>query len=1464
MKLRSTRTGIVCLSILASVATMAAGCAEERDPINRVQTGALAKSFFVGADLKNPTDDPQFRMKAFNVGATVGQSQYTIGEYSALDRVRWEITENLLIARKAYEIAPGADNRGTNATGPEARPVGDKNLTAAPTGAIVAAYRILGHFDIKRAYNATTGEELNVVEENQSDRPYYEREFMRVDWSTNIVDGPNDPTRFFSEHLGGPATPVAYAVTDPTADDAPHVEADKGYLDVTNKFTVAQEMVKFPWGEIPKCQLVAFMTGSSSYDCNAQEAVVRMSFARIDPQEDFESFEDSVAWRDVVGNMGGDGDAAQLSFGSAPRQGYDPQYGYTDPLTKRFKNIHNLWEKSHQAAKCASDADADKNGTADACENAVTGHKGHGGSRCDLHTNTCTIPVRDRAVRTVGYWLNREAPESFQDEVDAKGNRTKRGTLEDLTHSWNQLLEVSVAYRREVECRATGDGDRATCHGQFFEDGGPESKVMVSYGGWLIDKVKPQAVDAGRAVLSACHNPVRVYDPKDLCGEPGTFARLGDQRKNFLVYWPFDSRAPYGGVAGVTPDPLTGEIRGASATIMGRSASYAAAQQRDIIQLALGDLNMEDLVKGVPAERYVEAVRSGGLAAPGLVRGLGKEEIAHRLSAVDHKRLQTVTGTAPSTETGLEHAVSELKRAAQTGPDLGKTMALLTQVDALSQKLKSSPYEANMLGGRWLTASLGASPSANLTDELVAAASPLRGMDPARVDAMRATWQASHGERGACFHEGMASGPGSVYLASLAGYFKNKYGSLDAKERGERIYDDLLREAIKGIGLHEIGHSLGLRHNFASSWDAPNYNPQYWQLRTAEGSATALCDAPRSGDKDSCMGPRYSDPLTIDEQGVGAESRPSIDYFANTSTMEYQIERFGETVGLGTYDLHAMKTLYGRVLEAFDDRVVRPADQKAFAAKTMTQLSDRDFVIQPKEGKFTAHYTQTGRAMNVFDKARDCRPATDEEKAQGTWRVVHGQVCAPAPKDHYAFADYKSDIIPSVGAEGVKWHTFDGQGREHVRWPYRYGEQYGAGGYMHTSMGDAGADIYELVQNLSRRFELTYPWTYFRRQNREYSTLSIPQAISSQYFMKARAYHWQVSSTLARAQVLQLNDDDTYKPSVMAQPDLLAFLAGAVLKPEPGGYTDADERRTGKMRIFDVAPEGQAASLTLGIDSARYIGEEFDNFKGGSWDYQKYVSRAGFEVEKALAMMQIVDPRPTLFSVSRENFLDERNVFISFRSDLPDGVDRIVGGVLAEDWEAVAPAVLDPKAPSVTPVDFTRKVDRAPSDRVIFPNIGYKQQLQMAIFAALFSRLGSDMTMVEKMRVWVDGDRAPTIPGARVIKFADPRTGFAYMANRFGDEPVGTRLIDKGIGSRMLARANGLVAEAYDVKRDAAGEPLLDASGKPELKLDGAGAAVVVKPTAELELRKYVGLLDAVRQIGRALGDGPLGGGQEN
>jgi hypothetical protein len=51
----------------------------------------------------------------------------------------------------------------------------------------VAAYAIDAHVDVKREYNASTGEQSNVLMENTSDRMWFERDFIRVDWSQNLV-----------------------------------------------------------------------------------------------------------------------------------------------------------------------------------------------------------------------------------------------------------------------------------------------------------------------------------------------------------------------------------------------------------------------------------------------------------------------------------------------------------------------------------------------------------------------------------------------------------------------------------------------------------------------------------------------------------------------------------------------------------------------------------------------------------------------------------------------------------------------------------------------------------------------------------------------------------------------------------------------------------------------------------------------------------------------------------------------------------------------------------------------------------------------------------------------------------------------------------------------------------------------------------------------------------------------------
>jgi hypothetical protein len=265
------------------------------------------------------------------------------------------------------------------------------------------------------------------------------------------------------------------------------------------------------------------------------------------------------------------------------------------------------------------------------------------------------------------------------------------------------------------------------------------------------------------------------------------------------------------------------------------------------------------------------------------------------------------------------------------------------------------------------------------------------------------------------------------------------------------------------------------------------------------------------------------------------------------------------------------------------------------------------------------------------------------------------------------------------------------------------------------------------------------------------------------------------------------------------------------------------------------------------------------------------VKHAGFTVEKALSMMALVDGRPTLFTIARDNFLDGRNVKINFRNDLPDAVDRLIGGTLAEDWETigmyVTPGSNSAIAASETPVMFdltTPGATRPASAQILFPNIGYKQQLATALFAALFSRLNSDMTLVNKMRIWIDGQVGSIdVPTASQIRFTDPNSGYTYIARKYGQDTIDGKVVDKGIASRMVAHANAMLIAAYAVQTDATtGKPALDAYGAPTLVLDTNGQPTATNAANAARLKSYVGLVDAVKEIGYRLGYGPLGGSQ--
>ncbi|MEJ7732962.1 MAG: hypothetical protein WKG00_27670 [Polyangiaceae bacterium] len=733
--------GLLRACCLSLVGLAVVSCAEERDTISRVQANALGKDFFVGPDLQGHGDDPEFYWRNYVVDGSVSQSLIGIGSWSGVDRIRWEITEDRLIAHKAYQVLKDADDKGV--------------LQGDPDGTVVASYAIEAHFDIRRVYNPSTGEEMNIVEENTVDKRWQDRTHMRVDWSINLVDTPQWDDMFIGKVFGNiKLTSESMAVTDPSSPDRPHFE--EGYFDITNKYWIEPTQSRLIPG-LPTCAVVGIFTGSATYECDPQLAIVRSSFQRIDPEADFERLEMTTAPLDVVGNPAGI-DVSGLLVGLAPpgEQGWDPAYGFTDELHHRFAHVHNIWQKSHQEAACQSNDDIDLDGTADACANAATGHQGAAGSQCDTFAERCTIPYRDRQVKTVTYWVNDQFPAELQDPVGEDGKPTARGAAEDVIFSWNQLLASAAARAREVECRRTG-GDRDACRNELFE--GDE---MLSYGAWLLPKVRDTAT-----VLTLCHNPVRAYD-HEACGDGGYKARLGDVRRNFFAYWPHASRAPWGGIGNWGADPLTGEIRGAAAMVMGRSVTMAAAWERDVIQVALGDLTIEDITNGVPAQNYAHTLENG--LRP---EALSKQEISRRMASVDPVRAsQTIMPGELSGSTVAEKYQSFVDAMETTTADPGMLTESMLEFDAVASPLRGSLYEAQLVDQSWLVGAAALSPDTATSDAVLDMASPLRGLDPGGIRAMRERVQTALHIKGACFHDAEAPALGSVDLQGLAAYFK--------------------------------------------------------------------------------------------------------------------------------------------------------------------------------------------------------------------------------------------------------------------------------------------------------------------------------------------------------------------------------------------------------------------------------------------------------------------------------------------------------------------------------------------------------------------------------------------------------------------------------------------------------------------------------------------------------------------
>jgi hypothetical protein len=1417
--------------VLLVLTVVVLGCASERAPINQVQADALHKSFLVG-DLATPDDDPEFYMRVTVVDAQSGAGNdglFTQSDAQPTMRVRWEIAEDILVARLTYELIEGTDGHGTRRTA---------------DGQIVAAYPITKHFDIRREYNPTTGEELNVLVENETDRPWYQREYLRVDWSRNLVQSGYelDTMAQLGIWYGVAWESVSYYVNDPSHPDHPVFDVASGYFDVTNKAWATPETYEDEWwGTTPVCWLLGYYPATS---CSPSEVTMRLSFKRV-TDTDYEALQYDGERMDLFGLF------------DYNRFGYDRRYGVTDQKWRRLAARWNIWQRSHVDVPCNTEettpfgADPHRdiepaNGTEDECE--IVGR----GSRCDDFAGLCTIPYRDRALRTIAWHVNQGFDETLFD-----------GTKEAVD-AWSDAARVAVLAARMTECRRTGEQG---CEATFGWPVPWTDAYVPPVGGAAPNEVPP--------VFVLCHNPVDPAkgDDEAVCGAAGTSPRLGDLRYNIAaVIDPMQVTSPWG-IMMDAEDPLTGEKISGSANVWGAVTDRHAASLVDLLSLLNGQIDAQSFIEGENIALWIEKQRAGGEDAMA-GRPMPAAELESRRAAFDPQALASFYAGMPA-HTQHAHPKARHQARAQALIEQGKLGPGNAALGARMRKLQGSEVEA-MLVSPHMAQLAGADPTVTPSAETIRRASPFGRNNPAARRDLERRLRLGAARRHACRLE--APDPDS--LTGLALVAQELFPAPDpndpvaVNDHRQAVYLWARQSFNRGVMAHELGHSMGLRHNFAASWDSLNYDARYWQLRTHNDEVTADCPD-GNGDGSDCIAPRWRDPITQEELDG------NIGRFATTSVMDYPGDQSQDMLLPGKYDRAAMRFAYGNTVDVWheDGLSVNEGSARQDEAYELTAFGVTPGLfgvyyfppITPGDFYEFIHYS---RYPERFDLLRNCQASDDPEAVLGTH-------CDEKPMDVVDFRDM-SDFIDDPDYASFDWawtaRVVDPAGR--VRRGYAFSsDEYADAGNVPAFTDDAGADAYEQVRFLESQYENRYILDSFRRNRVTFNSEDVVWRVQARYLDNIQ----QIAKTFAFAAVLdgdpanplpEFFDDGYYGPLGLAGTLAFDLYARQLTRPEPGYYCPADicgtlpygvDAPTFAADPYEM-PELYIYDFHVSLGDGRYVHNDYDYSQGYWWgDYQ---TKVGAYYDKVWAIYYLAEAYDYFISNAKEDFTDSRYKNVNFATVFPAQVRRLYGALMTGDWDSFAPWAVPRVDPDDTPEVLINyplwhdsiDVGKRPQAALLAdPNYAWNEQIYAMVWGTVFFPTNWSYDFVHDAQIVTTLAEVPW-PADEVLEFFDPQSGITYRARADGleDSPGGFR--QRAVGARMLEWANRLLAIAYLVERDVNGDVVLDPSGKPILVLDVDGDPQLdpANPGADAVLAKYVDNIDMMRQLVKTFAQ-PLG-----
>ncbi|MEM9191706.1 MAG: zinc-dependent metalloprotease [Myxococcota bacterium] len=1211
------------IALVGALAVLS-GCAQDVGEIDRTQPNLLPKAMFAGDWFVRQTvvDVPETSTFSF------------VGDTGDMELINWVFEENFLIGYRAYEKVPGADP----AADPERTTFGDvivrEGLQEGRNpddfqGQPIVAYPI-SHVDVFRDYNPRTGEQTNTLREDTQDRPWFEREFVRVDWNNPQIANwffkstPNSDDAVLQ--LYGQATeggPDAFRVchdgdevcTDGRFSDASE-HGDPYYFDFTERMAVSPDIF----------DCILDLNNVIAGDCTAQEVKVRTSFLKVDPEAEAEFI--PVVYSDQR--------QGEFGFFRTERKSYDRQRGVLNEGLIFLANVHQIWTNT---------LDANGERIVDAAGNP------------DFSQYT---------LKPVVYTLSANYPESLRPVTD----------------------EIVAEYDRSFK------------------------EAAAARLGFNIEQVtaKIQNDTGGTCLFCMEENP------------EGEF-RIGDLRKSF-IYWvdhpQLASPLGYGPSSG---HPETGRIVAGMAYVYGAAVDTYAQTAADMVNLINGDLTDEDIL----GEEYI-LNQVAARRAPTDPRSLaridridGAENPIEEMLGLNFDRVESLLG-APDQNGNTWVDLDNLQES-RFGWD-----------NARLNRVRGTEMEAMMINDEVLRAHaplLAAQGYQDfnieaLTPELIETVSPLnigRGQVDERVALKRLRAQENN-----------------IWLAdftdpTIIGLARE---AKDAGLTGLDLWQYLREQIYKGVQLHEIGHTIGLRHNFGGSADPLNYFSEYWDSRriTLDRVPTSLGEALRS----SCQVRDATNAATCDQQDL--EKMREYQY---TSIMDYGAKFNSDFHGLGRYDDAAIAAGYADMVQVFEDNVTAAmVETDVDFMRTIGSFRNPLFGMS---GDFL-HYTQI---PGLFSSTGDI----DEGIAAMQQRRY-------VPRETFDFSD------EATGPLRVPYYAC-------------YDEYRDSTAQCHT--WDEGADPYEITENWIRTYREYYVINNLARDRLGFNPSNVGARAESRYFapMINMYQHW----------IFDFRQDGSLREAVQTQAMVNGFqlLSEVMATPRYGSYVMGEPplgSTTGttgeyQWRRYDMG-DGEI-DIPQGVGRRTFT--RFDTDTG--YNFFNFVSESGHFFERFAAIRAITASDASVIGIGAgdaQNFLTYRiPLYLVFENQ----INEMFGGIIRDDN-----AIFAPRWNNGEFVYRDWNSTAQPIGTPIDGNLSFTDWFYTALFGSAFLSSNFDLGFVQRMQVALagSGEEIDIAPNFEEVRLEDPVSGRVYIAYR---DPA--RANEGWVAADKIDQINQLIAD---------------------------------------------------------------------